>query len=39
LGESFHSIESIMEGNIDNILNEMRKLDDPNFVIGGDSEE
>jgi len=38
LGESFHNIESIMEGNIENILNAMKKLDDPNFVPGQDEE-
>ncbi|MFA5230752.1 MAG: hypothetical protein WC422_05375 [Candidatus Paceibacterota bacterium] len=38
LGESFHSIESVMEGNIDNIVLAMRKLDDPNFVPGQDEE-
>jgi len=32
LGESFHSIELIMEGNIDNILSAMKKLEDPNFT-------
>ncbi len=39
LGESFHNIESIMEGNIENILNAMKKLDDPNFVFGEDNED
>ena len=39
LGESFHGIETVMEGSIQNILLAMRKLDDPNFVIGGDSED
>jgi len=27
-----------MEGNIENILNAMKKLDDPNFVPGQDEE-
>jgi peptide chain release factor 1 len=35
---SFHNIESIMEGNIEGMLNEMRKLEDPNFVPGKDEE-
>ncbi len=29
LGENFHGIESIMQGNIENIIESMRKLDDP----------
>lgn len=38
LGENFHGIESVMEGNIDNIVLAMRKLDDPNFLPGQDEE-
>jgi len=33
LGENFHSIESVMQGNIENILEAMKKLDDPDFVV------
>jgi peptide chain release factor 1 len=33
LGENFHSIESVMQGNIENILEVMKKLDDPDFAI------
>ena len=39
LGESFHNIESIMEGSIETIVSAMRKLDDPNFIPGGDSDD
>jgi peptide chain release factor 1 len=39
LGESFHSIEAVMEGNIENIVLAMRKLDDPNFVPGADNDD
>ncbi len=38
LMESFHNIESIMEGNIEVILNAMKKLEDPKFVPGKDEE-
>lgn len=39
LGESFHGIESVMEGNIENIVEAMRKLEDPNFVSNGTDNE
>ena len=39
LGESFHGIENVMEGNVENILAAMRKLDDPNFIAGSDNED
>lgn len=33
LGESFHGIESVMEGNIENIIEATKKLNDSNFVL------
>ncbi len=33
LGENFHGVESVMQGNIENILEAMKKLDDPDFVV------